>query len=120
MSDNQFLSEVDLQVIRMGSEIMLLRNIVDEQKKINRETVDNLKATVAAKEALEHHAKALELQIDGMKGQFEAMDYYAKMEKMKEKTDGSRKVLRRTSAKAQFDNPKRNGNGKSPQLRGGE
>lgn len=115
-----FLTDVDKQIVRLGSEIMLSQQMVEQLEKEKQELIENLKATAGAKEALEHHVKGLELQIDGMKGQFEAMDYYAKMEKIKEKTNGSRKVLRRTSAQAQSHDPKRNGDGKSSQLRRGE
>lgn len=111
----QFLTENDLQVVRLGSEIMFLQQLTDALQVENKQVIDNLKTTLAAKEAIEGHAKQLELQIERLKEHIRAMDYYE--QKDNPNANGQEEILQQPSAKTKSNNPERNGNGKTSRLR---
>lgn len=116
----QFLTENDLQVVRLGSEIMFLQQLTDALQVENKQVIDNLKTTLAAKEAIEGHAKQLELQIERLKEHIRAMEYYERdtgQEKDNPNANGQEEVLQQPSAKTKSNNPERNGNGKASRLR---
>jgi len=56
----QFMNETDMSLTRMGSEIMFQSQVIEAQKK-------QIAELITAKEAIEKHAKQLELQIEKAK-----------------------------------------------------
>lgn len=110
----QFLNENDTQVVRLGSEIMFLQQLVEALKKDNQDIIDNLRSMTSAKEHQDKYVNELELQADRMKEQLQAHAYYEQKEK---ENDGSGEVLRQSAAQAQSHNTKRSGNGKGSRLR---
>lgn len=106
----QFLTENDLQVVRLGSEIMFLQQLVNAQEGQLKEV--KYQAS---------RVPELEKQIEALKEHIRAMEYYERdtgQEKDNPNANGQEEVLQQSSAKIKFNNPKRSGNGKSSRLRG--
>jgi hypothetical protein len=66
ITSTQFLTEVDLQLVRFGSEVMFLRQLMAAFEVERKEMQGNLDAAIAAKKAAEQYVSTLERQLECM------------------------------------------------------
>lgn len=70
----QFGDRLEEVIVNLCSELKLSQNMIHELERERRELLQNISATVQAKEATEKYAKELELQIDRMKHAVHTLD----------------------------------------------